>query len=112
MNEELKASKDEPGTVQLGNGKQRQTPLYGKAGQQELRHLRSGKEQEGNNPTKEVVYSTSTLTFLCTQGVTHLRGKRLRRTSATNLLCVTLVTRRSTTLRTLCAPFSRSTSVR
>jgi len=53
MNEERTASEDEPGTVQLGNEKRRKTQLYVEACQQELKNLSSGRQQEGNNPTKE-----------------------------------------------------------
>jgi len=50
INEKLRASADEPGTVQLGNEKRRKTQLYCEAGQQELTHLIS---MGHNNPTKD-----------------------------------------------------------
>ena len=74
------------------------------------------REQEGNKPTKEGEMEgktlPSTLTFLCTQVVTLLAVQKLKGTSATMLLRDTLVTRRSTALLTLWAPFSGSISLR
>jgi len=63
MIEKRRASKDRPGTVQLGNEKRMKTQLHGEAGQEELRPhtLRSKEGTRRQQPNKEKVGLTAKL---------------------------------------------------